>query len=211
MNFITHDAAYSLYPKATFDKRIAVSFGWNTHEATKKALDKYTERGWAFVEDYSYQGVKAISPAIIPDVARYLDDKHTWILPLDVNGLDVEAQDASEPSRNPFHCNSWKLNRDYTGFSTQIELGISYDRIYYAPKHFEHAYLIADRGLGEAMDHLVDYLAEQNRTKNENKKCVMLTLRGENWFTNRGSRFLDSYLPSLRDAHLKFPKRIYYG
>ncbi|RXW17415.1 hypothetical protein EST38_g8442 [Candolleomyces aberdarensis] len=190
MNFIAHDAAYSLYPKATFDKRIAISFGWDSHEATKKALDKYSERGWSFVDDLSYQNVKAVSPAIVPDVERYLDDRDTWILPLDTDGLGVDADGSSAPSRNPFHCNSWKLKRDFHGYSTQIELGITYE-IYHAPKHFEHAYLIADRGLREAMDQLIDYLTEQNPSRNENKK------------------FLDSFLPSLRDAHLEFPKRIY--
>jgi len=193
MNFITHDAAYSLYPKATFDKRYAFAFDWGSDEATERAYEKYTDRGWTFGHEFSYEDVKTYTPLFGIEVTRYLDDKHTWILPINTDGIypplqseKAEYQElndaayAAESHRvihfdaggrlvpHPFHCNSWRLCRDFDGFSKNISMGTEYE--VFEDNYFEHTYLIAERGLRDAIEQLEDYLFCFNTSKLEGKK-----------------------------------------
>lgn len=189
MNFMTADTAYSMYPKATFDKRIALKFGYEWQERTERAYEKYTERGWEFVSDLTWEKVKEITPAIAPDVIRYLDDEYTWRVPLNTKGLEIagnstgqtdikgkarampedEQREADElTASNPFHCNSWTLNRDFNGYSSTMSLGIGYE-IYHS-KSMEDTYVFAERGLCEAADQLADYLEEYDPARKGGKR-----------------------------------------
>ncbi|KAF6754383.1 hypothetical protein DFP72DRAFT_898916 [Ephemerocybe angulata] len=175
MNIITHDAAYALYPKATFDKRISL-----------QAFDKYSERGWSFFTDLTAEGVRSIESSIATDITRYLDDKFTWRLPLDTGGLDLDEDSKSKTIA--FQCNSWRLNRDFNGFSTQMTLGIAYQ--VFPSRSLEQTYLVAEKEFGDAIDQMIDYLEVYNPSR-------------------RTRKYLDSYLPDLRDAHHKYTKRVY--
>ena len=183
VNFITADMAYSLYPKATFDKRIALQFGYEWHEATEKAYKKYAERGWEFFSKLTWDKAKEIQPCIVPDTIRYLDDEHTWRVPLDTAGLELdphpaEKDDSKGKARatpnndaeavNPFYVNSWTLNRDFNGYSSSMALGIGYE--VYHSKLMEETYVFAERNFCDAANQLVDYLEEYDPARKKGLK-----------------------------------------
>lgn len=51
MNFISCDAAYSLYPKATFKSGTALICKDVNDVRTESAIDKYRNRGWKIYDD----------------------------------------------------------------------------------------------------------------------------------------------------------------
>jgi hypothetical protein len=182
VNFITADMAYSLYPKATFDKRIALQFGYEWHEATEKAYKKYAERGWEFFSKLTWDKAKEIQPCTIPDTIRYLDDEYTWRVPLDTTGLDLYPSAKKSDSKgkstaslddgtetvNPFYVNSWTLNRDFNGYSSTMTVGIGYE--VYHSKSMEETYVFAERNFCDAANQLVDYLEEYDPSRKKGLK-----------------------------------------
>ncbi|KAF8176015.1 hypothetical protein BJ912DRAFT_987673 [Pholiota molesta] len=66
MNIITHDKAYSLYPRATFEDYRSLMFS-NSNDREENALKKYASRGWT---------------TIMLSSARYLGDRGCWTLPI---------------------------------------------------------------------------------------------------------------------------------
>lgn len=96
MNFITHDTAYSLYPRATFDSRLALVCP--SHGPPQDgAIDKYFKRGWAMIYELptdppatpataqlstpEARDLAASEPSFVPGT-RWIDDHHAWVLPL---------------------------------------------------------------------------------------------------------------------------------
>ncbi|KAH6916768.1 hypothetical protein BKA70DRAFT_1417555 [Coprinopsis sp. MPI-PUGE-AT-0042] len=190
MNFFTHIAAYSMYPSMTFDKRISLALGSETYERTAIAFQKYTSRGWSFPETLDHNSVKNMKGFLIYDTLRNLGDKHTWRVELDTQGLDLDKSSPfnSFSSANPFHCNTWTLEREYDGWSQEIEFGISY-HIYRSPL-LEDTYLIEGRSFREALEALEDY------AQNVDPSMV----------NSAGKRKLDGIIPSLFKAHHATPK-----
>ena len=80
MNFISSDAAYSLYPVATFENRS--SLGMPSARSAPKALQKYVRRGWRV---YFIPTPNDLTFHL--EQARWVTDKHTWALPLDQTGI----------------------------------------------------------------------------------------------------------------------------
>jgi hypothetical protein len=80
MNFISYDAAYSMYPAATFDARIATVNGEMTDKELK-AIMKYQTRGWTFSTNLRLHGAKA-KRLFQFDKIRWVGDRHAWRLPL---------------------------------------------------------------------------------------------------------------------------------
>ena len=93
MNIITHDKAYSLYPRATFVHNHSVVLEpWSPAE---RALEKYSKRGWTqiTVKDAKENPHDA---AVFPAGGRYVGDKSCWVLPvypeINVAGkVDIES------------------------------------------------------------------------------------------------------------------------
>ncbi|EPQ60361.1 hypothetical protein GLOTRDRAFT_31372 [Gloeophyllum trabeum ATCC 11539] len=85
MNLITYNAAYALYPDATFEKRRAIVMGRMRAERDIQALQKYMRRGWKF---------QATVPDVpIPDYFRMTMDRsvldsYTWSIPLSLEGVE---------------------------------------------------------------------------------------------------------------------------
>ncbi|KAA1474460.1 hypothetical protein DENSPDRAFT_841051 [Dentipellis sp. KUC8613] len=103
MNIISHAAAYSLYPTATFEARVALAFPRNQRRIIP-ALQKYADRGWTIVHDdraayptstttttttvagatTTTTTVTTTTPglACLAPGARWTNDVHAWVLPL---------------------------------------------------------------------------------------------------------------------------------
>lgn len=80
---IAHDAAYSLYPYATFELNSALVLTRDGSARTKAALKKYASRGFRMLDP------RSPSPTYdAQEVARFfvgrhrrVDDRHSWIIP----------------------------------------------------------------------------------------------------------------------------------
>lgn len=88
MNVISCDAAYSLYPKATFEHRLSLvtRARQNDTENTDEALCKYETRGWDFIYHVDTEK-EHHSPSFYYLVPRYIGDARCWTIPLDPNGI----------------------------------------------------------------------------------------------------------------------------
>lgn len=87
MNLITHEKAYSLYPRGTFKERrsLAVYQEKNAEaiykKATKIARDKYVARGWTLVEALTRDEMADPTSAFFPG-SRYVGDSKCWTIPI---------------------------------------------------------------------------------------------------------------------------------
>jgi hypothetical protein len=110
MNFIAFDAAYSLYPIATFEDRRTLQV-WRArplHDAS--VAIKYGQRG--------FQWLSALPPdtssptSFYPHMARTVGDRYTWKLVLDIQGVDLRPQMSSSSTLfrfDPVAYNGWSL------------------------------------------------------------------------------------------------------
>ncbi|KAG2141376.1 uncharacterized protein EDB93DRAFT_1159358 [Suillus bovinus] len=101
MNIITFDAAYSFYPIATFEDRSALQIPGSRHRPD--VLAKYIRRGWRVYTllrpgDFA----QPHESPFLPNVTRWVGDRHCWIVPLDTSG--VELRPALSPTSRQF---SW--------------------------------------------------------------------------------------------------------
>lgn len=155
MNLISYDSAISLFPKATFEDRRAVSFDCS-RDAEKLALQKYTNRGWK------------IGPNILPFEAsgeapfyvgthRWVNDDKSWIVPLDMIGITMPVA-LSESSRpltwDPIIHNSFRLEK------FEEELTVSYSKA--ESSILRYPYLVAD---GTFLQLLIDFFLEQGKAQ----------------------------------------------
>jgi|ERR1700722_3825004 len=111
MNFITYDAAYSLYPYATFEQRRALSLAKDC-KRDEEAIAKYCLRGWTIVSNLSPPDT-ADMRQFHPHVARHLSDRFVWKLPLDTHGVcngPSLLADPAPPPRRPALGLRWLLN-----------------------------------------------------------------------------------------------------
>ncbi|KAI5897198.1 uncharacterized protein SCHCODRAFT_01177179 [Schizophyllum commune H4-8] len=102
MNMITHDTAYSLYPRATFvDKRTLKTCKGDTRECEAVALAKYEQRGWEVVDKMS--PIDALSHNTeFGKGFRYVGDEMTRIIKLN-NPVSYPG------SSDKIKYNSWTL------------------------------------------------------------------------------------------------------
>lgn len=120
MNFIAFDAAYSLYPVGTFEKRETLSV-WRArplHDLTVEI--KYSERGFAWISTLP-AGTSPQNSPFYPFTDRTVGDRYTWKLPLDTRGVALRSQ--MNPSSSVFQCdpviyNGWALERVQYGMGT---------------------------------------------------------------------------------------------
>ncbi|KAF9522295.1 hypothetical protein CPB83DRAFT_864681 [Crepidotus variabilis] len=80
MNLITHDKAYALYPKATFEERQSLVY---STEGVKQdsARKKYVTRGWTMVEHLSPAEVNSDRTAFKSGL-RHVGDSLSWTIDL---------------------------------------------------------------------------------------------------------------------------------
>ncbi|KLO11400.1 hypothetical protein SCHPADRAFT_855455 [Schizopora paradoxa] len=102
MNAITVDMAISLFPEATFEENLNLFLGRARSENCQAALDKYKERGWELVDELTDEQIKG-DKRMFRHGKRWIQDSHTWRLPLSTEGVnlnadaDPEAMDLDNP------------------------------------------------------------------------------------------------------------------
>jgi hypothetical protein len=95
MNFIAHDAAYALFPNATFLRRTCLTFGdgmeWSSNP--RSIYDKYSSRGFnissipAFRFTSPRSGIPSDETKGIQFGDRFIGGKSSWIIPFDTAEL----------------------------------------------------------------------------------------------------------------------------
>lgn len=105
MNFISSDAAYSLYPIATFENRATLAM--LASRASVDAVQKYVKRGWRIY----YMPIPKDRMFFLEQV-RWVTDNLTWRLPLDQTG--VKERPPLSTASLPLPCdpvlfNGWKF------------------------------------------------------------------------------------------------------
>jgi hypothetical protein len=103
MNLITHDTAYSLYPRATFEERRPLVHHADTIDRAQ-ALTKYKGRGWTVVMKISVEESQDPRSAFSVGM-RYLGDRKCWTLPLTPK-IDMAA--------GHMETHTWALSYDST-------------------------------------------------------------------------------------------------
>ncbi|KAK7682806.1 hypothetical protein QCA50_014190 [Cerrena zonata] len=117
MNLISYEMAYSLYPKATFEKRTSLtSVGTGPHNETKaEAHYKYYLRGWDVQDEFSESEREK---DFYTHAFRWLGDKRCWSIPLDTSFITkrVPLSEGSKPMiRDPVVISNWVLTWKYRG------------------------------------------------------------------------------------------------
>ncbi len=87
MNAITHKAAYSLFPKATFEKNLTL-FTAVRETKHEEAIRKYIDRGWILKKSISSEEQRDDGNAPLRYEKRWVTDSKSWVIPLDTTGLD---------------------------------------------------------------------------------------------------------------------------
>jgi len=80
MNFISHEKAYSLFPRASFEDYHAAILKESglVPRKTRAALQKYAARGWTMFG--IYEDVSHLSE--LSEGSRWIGDRSTWTVPL---------------------------------------------------------------------------------------------------------------------------------
>jgi len=104
MNFITHEKAYSLYPRATFEERRSLKFLLRT-AARDKAYTKYTERGWKMLDGIAGEDFHD-SKSSLARGSRHVGDSKTWTIPI-LPKIDTSFGEGLTET------NSWSLRYDH--------------------------------------------------------------------------------------------------
>ena len=91
MNAITHCAAYSLFPKATFEDRVNLQLARGSRRSWRRerdlrAIAKYTDRGWLLIGNAKFYHE---SQSTFNYGKRWIADSHSWVLPLDISELQT--------------------------------------------------------------------------------------------------------------------------
>ncbi len=119
MNIITYNAAYSLYPYATFERRDALVV--NLESQTQDALAKYSARGWRVLANPSPLNEWLIrsephnplySPWFFINTARWVCDNRSWVIQLDVDGVvppPLPSASSQDPGWDPVAECGWQL------------------------------------------------------------------------------------------------------
>jgi hypothetical protein len=169
MNFITFNAAYSLYPRATFEERRSLSIA-NLSESDIRCLAKYSVRGWSTLSDLWLHETGAQTTFYV-DQERWVTDSFSWIVPLDMTGVEPRPclSPISQPfSWDPIQHNSWVLIRP----EPSSKMFLSYHVL--RPTLFRYTYLFASLNIIESLG---DFLRIQGKL--EHKKTALIPGRNK--------------------------------
>lgn len=134
MNFISHDKAYSLYPRETFENRLSLMY---STEGAKQdsARTKYVSRGWKMVDTSSEE--LCDDPSLFKQGPRYVGDSHCWTLNLSPEFV-IPAE--INIAKNLIEANTWDLYFLDTGETEMIFFNFSAGSLRFS-------YTITDVGL----------------------------------------------------------------
>jgi hypothetical protein len=106
MNFIAYDAAYSLYPKATFEDRRNLVFK-DGNDNDQRCIAKYAKRGWYAVANVWPQDPQ-VSNLFHVGTHRLVHDDKSWVMPLDTT--DVTAHPRLSACSDPIYWDPCRHN-----------------------------------------------------------------------------------------------------
>jgi hypothetical protein len=165
MNVISYNAAYCLYPRATFEERRTLAMSVST-DGEAEALSKYAIRGWRIQYDvFAHEEGKPQSSFYMHQT-RWVDDKRSWVIPLDVTGAIKRPPPSLTSSTftwDPVEQNSWKLARSEGGKLLMT---------YFTAKStlFRYNYLVAERQF--MTDYLMVFIKSQGRLERTKRKLL---------------------------------------
>ena len=171
MNFISFDAAYSLYPRATFGERRTLCFAGLT-ESDIRALAKYSLRGWATLTNL---WAHEFTNSFHVDTNRWVTDSLSWVVPLDTTGLQLRPRlsPVSQPFFwDPVRYNSWMLTKP----TRASKMYIAYHML--KPTLFRYTYMFADIKVIRSMG---DFLVEQGRLEHAKMADIPEDEREDAW------------------------------
>lgn len=122
MNLIAFDAAYSLYPRATFEERRTLNMPVLT-PGEELARSKYVDRGWRLQDCLPPHDVRNPKLPFYLGTLRTMGDKLSWVIPLDTTGVDMRLPitELSPVFRwDPVIQNSWRLAKNKKGKFTMV-------------------------------------------------------------------------------------------
>ena len=111
MNCIAFDAAYSLYPQATFEERHSLCMATLT-DTDATAFTKYSRRGWQLISAVWPHERATNRASFHVDATRWVADRYSWVVPLDTS--ELQPRPRLSPTSDyfawdPVVYNSWRL------------------------------------------------------------------------------------------------------
>ncbi|EJF59016.1 hypothetical protein DICSQDRAFT_89976 [Dichomitus squalens LYAD-421 SS1] len=130
MNVITYNAAYSLYPHATFARREALIIHEDFHSTnSENALAKYSSRGWRMLarrspllEFIATPGNPLYAPWWAIDQRRWVCDSRSWVIHFDTTGVTAPpppSVSSPHPGWDPVAECGWKLELQFSAIAVK--------------------------------------------------------------------------------------------
>jgi len=122
MNFITYEAAYSLYPRATFEDHQNLELA--VLPMGTRSLGRNAERGWRTISSLWPHSV-SIPREFFVGAARSSTDKMTWRVSLDGTGVQTPpllSISSAPRTADPSTFNSWVLSETSSGWSVAPQM-----------------------------------------------------------------------------------------
>ncbi|KAH7869207.1 uncharacterized protein C8R40DRAFT_1060149 [Lentinula edodes] len=103
MNFISHRAAYSLFPRTTFKHKamLVVDNGRET-PGSNEGVQKYVERGLKVIHSPSVTRILDTTSDLVAVSPRFVNDSRTWCVPIEFCG-------STDPQPDFVEANSFKM------------------------------------------------------------------------------------------------------
>jgi hypothetical protein len=119
MNIISFEKAYSLYPWTTFEERRSlINVPVSPHY--DQAFEKYSARGWKMIRDPS---PTTSIPREFRIKSRWIDDRYTWVIPLDLEGVQLSPPlnpHSLQRRPDPVSITNWQMRIDPRSSPTHI-------------------------------------------------------------------------------------------
>jgi len=133
MNVISHEKAYSLYPRGTFNERrsLVLPRQDENEERSRAAREKYIARGWNMVQALTRDEILDPTSAFFPG-GRYVGDSKCWTIPI-LPKLQLPE--------GYIGTNSWDLNHNTWADNADISFTYLVDPL------LRHSYLVKETSL----------------------------------------------------------------
>ncbi|KAJ3872546.1 hypothetical protein F5051DRAFT_445085 [Lentinula edodes] len=97
MNFISHRAAYSLFPRTTFkDKATLILDNGYTSAGSSAGVEKYVRRGLKVMKAPSVARILDPTSDVVAVSPRFVNDSRTWRVPIKYHGRTKPQPDFAE-------------------------------------------------------------------------------------------------------------------
>ncbi|EDR15939.1 uncharacterized protein LACBIDRAFT_301449 [Laccaria bicolor S238N-H82] len=194
MNVIAFDAAYSLYPRATFDLRRGLSLA-HISPREAKALAKYGARGWVIHSTIWPHEEDTLKPLFKVDVLRRMIDRDSWVIPFDTTDITL---------RSPFNLSSPPFTEDPAAFSSWTLCGrtsLEYDMSYrfLSSTILKYDYVNDDPGFLEVM---IAFFQKQGSLEHSKFRGLPKDVEAWTWWDASLPGFYKAYLKRLEDRRM---------